>query len=136
MKRAILIITHGEFGIELVKSVEMIMGEISDIKAIGLRPGYSVENLRDEANHILDSNTKNGMETIVLVDLLGGSPSNVALSLLKKHDINILTGLNMPMLIELVSLYKEYEDTEEVIKKVLETANNSSKRLNRKCFSR
>lgn len=100
-KKAALIITHGLFGIELLKSVEMIMGEQEDVNALGLSLGESVDELRSTAENIIVQNQEAGIDTIVLVDILGGSPSNVALYLLKKYkDIKLITGVNMLVLIE------------------------------------
>jgi len=129
--RAILVITHGEFGIELIKSVEMIMGPQKNLCALALRPGESVDALREETNKIVKENDKNGLETILLVDLLGGSPSNVALSLLSKYDLHILTGINMPLLIELLTFYQTVEDTKNLIETVQETSASGIHHLNR-----
>ncbi|MFL0268733.1 PTS sugar transporter subunit IIA [Candidatus Clostridium radicumherbarum] len=100
-KKAGLIITHGLFGKELLNSVEMIMGEQEDVKALGLSLGESVDELRSTAENIILENQKADMDTILLVDILGGSPSNVALYLLKKYNnIKLITGVNMLVLIE------------------------------------
>lgn len=100
-KTAGLIITHGLFGKELLKSVEMIMGEQEDVKALGLSLGESVDELRTTAENIILENQKADMDTILMVDILGGSPSNVALYLLKKYkNIKLITGTNMLVLIE------------------------------------
>lgn len=135
-ERAILVITHGEFGIELVKSAEMIMGPLENVKALALRPGNSVDDLREEANAIVEKNKENGLETVVLVDLLGGSPSNVALSLLAKNDLKILTGVNMPMLIEMYSLFNTETDVEKLVSAVKETSVNGINKLDREFVTR
>lgn len=135
-ERAILVITHGEFGIELVKSAEMIMGPLENVNALALRPGNSVDDLREEANTIVEKNKENGLETVVLVDLLGGSPSNVALSLLAKNDLKILTGVNMPMLIEMYSLFNTENDVEKLVNAVKETSVNGINKLDREFVTR
>ena len=129
--RAILVITHGEFGIELIKSAEMIMGPQENLRALALRPGESVDSLREQANKIVEENEKCGLETILLVDLLGGSPSNVSLSLLSKYDLHILTGINMPMLIELLTFYQSVEDTKNLIETVQGTSASGIHHLSR-----
>ncbi|MDU1846209.1 MULTISPECIES: PTS sugar transporter subunit IIA [Niallia] len=129
--RAILVITHGEFGIEIIKSAEMIMGPQNNLRALALRPGESVDALREKANEIVEENEKNGLETILLVDLLGGSPSNVSLSLLCKYDLHILTGINMPMLIELLTFYQTVEETKNLIETVQGTGASGIHHLNR-----
>jgi mannose PTS system EIIA component len=133
-ERAVLVITHGEFGIELVKSAEMIMGPQENVDALALRPGNSVDDLRNEANAIVEKNNEKGLETIVLVDLLGGSPSNVALSLLAKNDLHILTGVSMPMLIELLSFYQIEKDTNKLVDTVQQTSVSGINKLDRSFF--
>ncbi|MBB5887941.1 PTS sugar transporter subunit IIA [Lactovum miscens] len=120
--RALLIITHGQFGIELVKSAEMIMGPQEDIKALALKPGDSVEDLRSEASLVVENYINEGKKVYVLCDLLGGSPSNVALYLLSKGVEKIFTGVNMPMLIEMLTFYKTAEDSEVLLNTVKNTA--------------
>ncbi|MFV0381514.1 MAG: PTS sugar transporter subunit IIA [Breznakia sp.] len=122
MNRALLIITHGEFGIEIVKSAEMIMGSQEDVSALALRPGESVEDLRKQAINVVNANHARGLKTIILCDLFGGSPSNVGLYLLSKGVSHILTGLSLPMLIEMLQAYKTEENLEMLLDKVTQTA--------------
>ncbi len=117
-KKAALIITHGLFGIELVKSVEMIMGEQEDVKALGLSLGESVDELRNTADNIIAENEKAGIDTIIMADILGGSPSNIALYLLKKYKrVKLITGVNMLILIEFLQSreYNEFDDLIDLI---------------------
>lgn len=104
MQNKVLIITHGLFGIELKKSAEMIMGEQENVQALGLIPGQSVDELHAQALEIVKKNEEDGFHTVVMVDLMGGSPSNVALmTCLKNVDCDVLVGVNMPMLIAAIS---------------------------------
>jgi len=127
--KALLVITHGNFGIELVKSVEMIIGEQEDVNALGLNPGDSVEDLRESADRIVEANKEAGKETIILVDILGGSPSNVALYLMKKHGIKLVTGVNMYMLIEMFSQKDSVESADELCDIMIETATENIKKF-------
>lgn len=127
--KALLVITHGNFGIELVKSVEMIMGEQEDVNALGLNPGESVEDLREAADKIVEANKEAGKETIILVDILGGSPSNIALYLFKKHGIKLVTGVNMYMLIEMFSQKDSVETADELCDIMIETATENIKKF-------
>lgn len=120
--RKILVITHGDFGIELIKSVEMIMGPQDYMTGLGLRPGESVDVLREQAFDIVQKNAEAGGETIVCCDLFGGSPSNVALSCLGKADCQVILGVNMPMLIQLVQDIADVEDINELVKGAMEAA--------------
>lgn len=104
MKQTVaLVITHGRFGIELLKSVEMIMGEQQDAYALGLCLGNDVDELRQEVERIVKESKEAGKEVVILVDLLGGSPSNIGLYMAKMYDAKVITGVNIVMLIELFS---------------------------------
>lgn len=126
-KKAVLIITHGVFGKELLKSVEMIMGEQEDVNALGLSLGESVDELRSIADNNIVENQSAGMDTVILVDILGGSPSNIALYLLKKYnDIKLMTGVNMAMLIEFLQS-RESNELDDLIELMMNSATESIK---------
>jgi PTS system mannose-specific IIA component len=129
-KKFVFIITHGNFGIELLKSVEMIMGEQKDATALGLRLGDSVDNLRSKAEDIITENQMANKDIIILVDILGGSPSNIALYMLKKYiNINLITGVNMLMLIEIFQS-REVKETDELLEKAIDSSIDGIKRYN------
>lgn len=128
-KKAGLIITHGLFGKELLNSVEMIMGEQEDVKALGLSLGESVDELRNTAEGIILENQKAGLDTILLVDILGGSPSNVALYLLKKYNnIKLITGVNMLVLIEFLQS-RESNELDDLIKLMINSGTDGIKKF-------
>lgn len=97
----VLILTHGKSGEELIRSAEMIMNKIDDIYAFSLLPGMSPEEYYEMVKRKLDTIQGN---VLVIVDVFGGTPSNVAALLSKQYNISIVTGLNLPMLLEVVSL--------------------------------
>lgn len=130
-KKAVLIITHGKFGIELLKSVEMIMGEQEDASALGLCLGDDVGDLRSEAEKVILENQKNDKETIILVDILGGSPSNVGLYMVKNYNLKLITGVNMLMLIELFSS-KDSEELDDLIEKMISSSTDGIKKFENK----
>ncbi|WP_407887311.1 PTS sugar transporter subunit IIA [Levilactobacillus sp. N40-8-2] len=116
MKRAFLVITHGDMGVETVKSMELLMGPQENVTALGLHPGESVDDLRTKVYDILQANEADYDETVLLVDLLGGSPSNVSLSTLAKyHDMKIVTGLSLPLLVNILNFSEAEDDTEKLI---------------------
>lgn len=128
-KKAALIITHGKFGIELLKSTEMIMGEQEDAKALGLSLGESVDELREEADRIIVENQEAEKDNVIFVDILGGSPSNVALYLLKKYkNIKLVTGVNMLMLIEFFQS-RDFEELDDLVEKVINSSAEGTKKF-------
>jgi mannose PTS system EIIA component len=129
-KKAVLVITHGKFGIELLKSVEMIMGEQEDAVGLGLCLGDDVEALRADAQRVIAENQEAGKETIVLVDIFGGSPSNVALYALRSSDTKLITGVNMLMLIEFFSS-RDSEELSDLVEKMIASSVEGIKKFER-----
>lgn len=129
-KKAVLVITHGKFGIELLKSVEMIMGEQEDAAALGLCLGDDVEALRADAQRVIAENQEAGKETVVLVDIFGGSPSNVALYALRSSDTKLITGVNMLMLIEFFSS-RDSEELSDLVEKMIASGVEGIKKFER-----
>lgn len=136
MKNKVLIITHGMFGAELQKSAEMIMGEQENVDSMGLVPGQSVDDLREKAFATLAKNEAEGAHTIIMCDLMGGSPSNVAMACLGQADCELLVGLSMPMLIEVLQAIDDDEDTEALANAAADAARDGVKHFNRKLIKK
>lgn len=95
----ILIVTHGNFGEELLRSAELIVGKQEEVETLGLNHGDDVSELRSKVSEqikLLDR----GKGVLILTDLFGGSPSNVTAANMKDGYFESLTGVNLPMLIE------------------------------------
>lgn len=95
----LLIVTHGSFSREIINSVELIIGKQKSVEALTLTAGEDVSELHakiEQKREVL--NQGNGV--LILVDLLGGSPWNVASICTKAEDVECVSGLNMPMLLE------------------------------------
>ena len=121
----IIVGTHGRFSEELVKTCEMICGPLGNTKAVTLVPGEGPEDVikkYEEAIAALD--TTDGV--LFLNDLFGGSPYNAACRMVMSHaDYGIVAGVNLPMLIEMVSA--QMADAHEDIKEVMEKAATAGK---------
>lgn len=101
----VLVLSHGNFCEQLVKSTAMIAGPLENTKAVALQEGESPDAFGErvkEAVAELDS----GEGVLVLADLFGGTPFNQIGSLGRELHVEIVTGMNMPMLLQ-VSLEKE-----------------------------
>ena len=97
---ALIISTHGSFSEELVKSSEMIFGSQTNVGVVTFKPGEGTENLVDKYNTLINElDCTDGI--LFMVDLFGGSPFNAASILALKNDsMEIVTGVNLPMLLE------------------------------------
>ena len=94
----IIVISHGPFSKALIESAQMVYGKQEKVKAIALEAGVSMDSLRNKINNIIKEFKVN--EVLIMVDLLGGTPYNASSIEMGNSNINVITGLNMPMLLE------------------------------------
>lgn len=95
----ILIVTHGNFGKEILKSAEMIAGEQVNAFSVSFMPGETTDNLKEKIIQTLKE-LKSCGEIMVFVDLFCGSPFNCVMCCIKDFKFQCLSGLNLPMLLE------------------------------------
>jgi len=93
----IIVLTHGTMGKELIASAEMIFGPIDNVFDVPLFPGQTPEEYLAVVKRILE---KQRSKAILLVDLFGGTPSNCSASLCSQYDVEVISGVNLPMLVE------------------------------------
>jgi mannose PTS system EIIA component len=104
----IVVVTHGQLARELVAAAEMIIGEIPNVTAVSIGWHESPDDAEREIEAAL-SRVESGKGTVVLTDMFGGTPSNLSLTFLEKGRVEVVTGVNLPMLIRLASLREEEE---------------------------
>ncbi|MDA2933532.1 PTS sugar transporter subunit IIA [Acidobacteria bacterium AH-259-D05] len=97
-----LVVTHGQLGQELVAAAETIVGESLPIAALSIGWNNDVEESKKEIEKAVQK-VDQGKGVIILTDMLGGTPSNLSLPLLKKGELEIVTGVNLPMIIKLAN---------------------------------
>lgn len=104
----IIVAAHGEMANGLIDSAKMILHKIDKATAVVLEENEAPETMRDEiTKSIKFLNAEEGV--IVLLDLFGGTPSNVSASLIKDLNIEVVSGVNLPMLLEVI-LSRESHD--------------------------
>lgn len=96
----ILVVTHRRLAQELVATAELIVGEIDNCIGLSLDPDLPVDDLRQQITKAMDE-VNDGDGVIVLTDMFGGTPSNLSLSFLNEEGIEVVTGVNLPMLLKL-----------------------------------
>ena len=108
-----VLVTHGRLAIEFVAALEHVVGPQQNIRAVCIGPDDDMEQRRRE---ILDSvaEVDDGGGVVVLSDMFGGTPSNLAISIMEKAKIEVIAGLNLPMLIKLAEL-REVESLDEAV---------------------
>jgi len=95
-----ILVTHGDLAVEFVKAMEHVVGKQTAIATICIGPSDDMEQRRREiavAIRAVDA----GEGVIVLTDLFGGTPSNLAISLMEAGKVEVIAGINLPMLIRL-----------------------------------
>lgn len=119
----IILASHGEFANGIFQSGSMIFGEQADVKPCTLMPSEGPEDIRKKMEDAIAS-FENQEEVLFLVDLWGGTPFNQASALLDGHEDKwaIVTGLNLPMLIETYASRMSMETAHEIAAHVLQTA--------------
>ena len=110
----ILIITHGELCEELKASLEFVMGEKILRNIFTITIDKESRDFDTYANRISNFITDD-QKTIIFTDMFGGTPSNISLTFFKKDSVEIISGVNLPMLIKASTLEK-YESFEEAVK--------------------
>jgi len=118
-----LVVTHGHLGQELVAAAEMIVGEISHIKAVSIGWHDDVNDARkDIEKRIAEVESGNGV--LILTDMFGGTPSNIALSFHDPGKVDVLTGVNLPMIIKIAG--QKEGDTLGALAKIVRDQGRSS----------
>ena len=99
----IVIVTHGNLAAELLSAVQHIVGIQSHIKTVCIGPNDDMDQRRNEITAAITS-VDLGKGVVLVTDMFGGTPCNLALAHLKKDKIEVLAGANLPSLIKLVGL--------------------------------
>ncbi len=124
----IVVMTHGLFGEELFQSVEMILGKQDNVSCIAVRPDKNISEVVDELDKVIEKNNSDGI--LIFTDMFGGSPSNVAFSYVGQAGIDIISGVNMPMLLKAFSGRMAGEDLSTLAASCKEAGINSIKVAN------
>ena len=112
MNVGVVIVTHYRLGEEFLHALRLIVPDARNFHAVSIDPGQSVDEMRGSIEKAL-SEAEAGEGVLVLTDMFGGTPSNIALSFLDKRRVEVVTGVNLPMLIKLASL-REARPLEEL----------------------
>lgn len=98
-----VIVSHGQVANELVAAAEAVVGEVKNITAVSIGWHDDVEMARGEIESAIER-VSDGAGVLILTDMFGGTPTNIAAMFLKPGDVEILTGVNLPMVIKLASV--------------------------------
>ncbi len=99
----IVIVTHGRLALELLSAVQHIVGPQTHVKTVCIGPNDDIEERRNEIATAIKA-VDLGKGVVLVTDMFGGTPCNLALTHLKKGKIEVLAGANLPSLIKLISV--------------------------------
>ncbi len=99
----LVLVTHGRLAAEFISALEHVVGPQKNVLAVCIGPEDDMEQRRAE---ILDAVAKcdTGSGVVVLTDMFGGTPSNLAISIMDRARVEVIAGMNLPMLIKLASV--------------------------------
>ncbi len=96
----LVLVTHGRLADEFITAMEHVVGPQKAILPVCIGPHDDMEERRKEIADSIEK-VQNGKGVIILTDLFGGTPSNLAISLMDKGKVEVIAGVNLPMLIRL-----------------------------------
>lgn len=99
----VVVVTHGQLATELVKAAEMIVGELPQFAAVSIGWHDDVNAARDEIGRAI-ARVQGPSGVLVLTDMFGGTPCNLGVTFLEPNRVEVITGVNLPMLIKLTRL--------------------------------
>jgi PTS system mannose-specific IIA component len=108
----ILIISHGNLPEALISSAQILVGYLQKVKGVSIWPHDGKAEIQERIQKDL-ADVDDGDGVIILTDLLGGTPTNLSLSFLHRENVQVVTGVNIPMLLALAS-YRQKKSLEEI----------------------
>ncbi len=96
----LVIATHSRLAEEFLKAAEMIIGPLRSVKAICIQADDSVEQIRANLTAAMDEAGRDGEGVVIMTDMFGGTPANISLSFLEPQRVEVLTGVNLPMVLK------------------------------------
>jgi len=118
-----VIVSHGQLANELLAAAATVIGDISHVRAVSIGWHDDVEMARDQVERAIKS-VSDGSGVLVMTDMFGGTPANIAAMFLSDGEVEIVTGVNLPMVIKLASNTKQIT-LSELAKEVEEQGKNS-----------
>lgn len=109
----LILVTHGRLAEEFISAMEHVVGPQTAVATICIGPSDDMERRRKEIADAIKS-VDSGSGAIILTDLFGGTPSNLAISLLEAGRVEVIAGINLPMLIRLAGARKSMPVTDAV----------------------
>ncbi len=119
----VVVVTHGQLATELVNSAEMIVGDLPQFAAVSIGWHDDVGDAREDIARAIER-VRDDAGVLVLTDMFGGTPSNLGMTFLETNRVEVITGVNLPMLLKLASL-RSSQDLLAVAREMREHGRNA-----------
>ncbi|MGB9712900.1 MAG: PTS sugar transporter subunit IIA [Dissulfurimicrobium sp.] len=114
----VVVAAHGQLARELLDTAVFIVGKAEQIQAVSIDPERDVDELKSEIRKAI-KDVDSGEGVLILTDMFGGTPSNITLAFLEENKIEVVTGANLPMLINLCQSRTQKKTLTEVADEVV-----------------
>ncbi len=113
----VLIVSHGALAGTLISSVQSLVGKMEKVKGVSIWPKDNPKEVKDRIEKRMEE-VNDGDGILILTDMLGGTPTNLSLPSLQGDRVEVVTGVNLPMLLTLSSYRRRFlEETSKLLKK-------------------
>jgi PTS system mannose-specific IIA component len=119
----VVVVTHGQLANELLNAAEMIVGDLPQFAAVSIGWHDDVNDAREEIVQAIER-VKGDDGVLLLTDMFGGTPSNLGMTFLEKDRVEVITGVNLPMLIKLAGL-RQSQDLLAVARQMRDDGRNA-----------
>lgn len=119
----VIVVSHGSYAQGMVDTVQMIAGEQEDLEAFGLMPEESVETLKEKIRKSIED--AGSEEILIVTDLFYGSPFNTVVALMPEYDFYHITGINLPLMMEIIMGRYAGKSAEVICKDVMNAASGT-----------
>ena len=120
----VVVVTHGQLAAELVNAAEAIVGDLPRFAAVSIGWHDDTEDAREEIRQAI-ARLQDDSGVLLLTDMFGGTPTNLGLSFVEPDRVEVVTGVNLPMLIKLASLRPSQPELLTVARELRETGRNA-----------
>lgn len=115
-----VVVAHGKLAEAFIAVTEHVVGKQQQMKAVGIEPEDEAEKARERILQAI-KDVDSGQGVVILTDMFGGTPSNLAISVMKSEGIEVIAGVNLPMMIKLASV-RGKETLENAVNQAQEAA--------------
>jgi PTS system mannose-specific IIA component len=120
----VVVVTHGQLATELLNAAEAIVGDLPRFAAVSIGWHDDADDAREEIRQAI-ARVQGGSGVLLLTDMFGGTPTNMGLSFVEPDRVEVVTGVNLPMLIKLSNLQSSGRELLGVARELRETGRNA-----------